>query len=90
MKETWFQKGDVRKICLKEQANIKKGRGKKKKDQETKTINVFPKRGFMDKKQRKNGVLKGKTKGKPEKKTEQEEKKDFKDRPSGTQKRKKL
>ena len=28
----------------------------------------------MDKKQRKNGVLKGKTKGKPENKTEQAEK----------------
>ena len=32
----------------------------------------------MDKKQRKNGILKGKTKGKPGKKTEKEEKKHFK------------
>ena len=31
---------------------------------------MFSKKGLMDKKQRKDGVLKGKTKGKPEKKTE--------------------
>ena len=33
--------------------------------------------------------MKGKTKGKPEKKTEWEEKKDFKDRPFGDTKKKK-
>ena len=31
---------------------------------------MFSKKGVVDKKQRNNGVLKGKTKGKPEKKTE--------------------
>ena len=43
----------------------------------------------MDKKQRKKGILKGKTKGTPKKKTEQEENNDFKDRPfGGTMKKK--
>ena len=64
------------------QANIKKGKGKEKKDKETKKMNVFQK--WVDgQKAKKNGVLKGKTKGKPENKTELEEKKDFKDRPFG-------
>ena len=31
---------------------------------------MFSKKGLMDKKQRKNGILKGKTKGKTKKKTE--------------------
>ena len=31
---------------------------------------MFSKKGLMDKTQEKNGVLKGKTEGKPEKKTE--------------------
>ena len=72
-----------RKFVWKKQANIKKGNGKKKKDKGT----MFSKKGLMDKKQRKNEVFKGKTKGKSEKKTEYEEKKDFKDRPFGDTKK---
>ena len=50
--------------------------------EETPTKNLFQ-RGLMDKKQRKNGILKGKKKGKPGKETEKEEKKHFKTGPLG-------
>ena len=76
------------KFVWKKQANIKKGTGKKKKDKETTNINVFQK-GVDGQKAKKNQVLKGKTKGKQEKKTDEEEKKDFKDRPFGDKKKKK-
>ena len=65
--------------------NEKARKGKIKKPK----LFMFSTKGLMDKKQRKNEVLKGKTKGKPEKKTEWEEKKDFKDRPFGDTKGKK-
>ena len=63
-----FKNGMLGKFVWKKNANIKKGKGKKKKDKETKNINVFQKE--VDGQKAKNGVLKGKTKGKPEKKTE--------------------
>ena len=54
------------KFVCKKQANIKKGKGKKMKDKETKNINVSQK-GVDGQNAKKNGVLNGKTKGKPEK-----------------------
>ena len=49
-----FKNGMLGKFAWKKQANIKKGKGRKKKDKETKNINVFQKGA----------------KGKPKKKTE--------------------
>ena len=63
-----FKNGMLGKFVWKKQANIKKGKGKKKKINKPKIL-VFSKEGLMDK-TKKNGALKGKTKGKPEKKTE--------------------
>ena len=68
-KRLGFQTWDVRKVRLKEQANIRKGKSKKKKIKKNKN-NSVSKVGSMDKKQRNKGVLKGKTKGKLKKKTE--------------------
>ena len=84
-----FKNGMLGKFACKKQANIEKGKGKKKQIKKPKIL-IFSKQGLMDKKQRKNGVLKGKTKGKQEKKIELEEKKDFKDRPFGDTKKEKI
>ena len=62
-KQLGFQKGDVRKVCFKERANIRREEARKRKTKETHQ-RVFSKKGLMDKKLRKNGILKGKTKGK--------------------------
>ena len=60
----------------------------KMKDRRKTTKNLSTK-GLMDKKQRKNGILKGKTKGKQGKKTEKEEKRHFKTGLLGEQNRQK-
>ena len=65
-----FKNGMLGKFVWKKQANIKKGKGKKKKDKETKNMNVLQKGVDGQKGKENNGGLKGKTKGKPEKKTE--------------------
>ena len=62
-----FKNGMLGKFVRMKQANARKGKGKTK-IKETNNI-MFSKKALMDKKQRKNGVLKGKTKGKPAKKT---------------------
>ena len=62
-----FKNGMLGKFVWKKQANIKKGKGKKKKDKETKKYQCFPKGVDGQKAEKKNGVLKGKTKGKPRK-----------------------
>ena len=64
-----FKNGMLGKFVWKKQANIKKGKGKKNRDKETPNVNVFHK-GVDGQKAKKTGFLKGKTKGKPEKKTE--------------------
>ena len=69
MKTTWVKQGDVRKVCSKKPANIRKGEGNKIKTTETKNNNVFEK-GLIDKNKEKHDILKGKTKGKPKNKTE--------------------
>ena len=43
MKTTWVKNGMLGKFVWKKQANIKKGKGKNKKDKETQNINVFQK-----------------------------------------------
>ena len=60
----------------------------KRKTEETPSKNLFQK-GVDGQKQRKNGILKGKTKGKQGKKTEKEEKKQFKTGLLGEQNRNK-
>ena len=65
-----FKNGMLGKFVWKKQANIKKGKARKRKIKKPKIL-VFYKKGPMDKKQKdKNWVFKGKTKEKPEKKTE--------------------
>ena len=66
LKQLGFQKEHVRKVCFKEQANTREGKGKKKKTKETQK-NAFQKKGWWT--QKKNEILKGKTEGK-QKKTE--------------------
>ena len=84
-----FKKGMLGKCVSKEQANIRKGTGKRKKDKRNPKTRIFPKRELMDKKQRKMEFWKGRQR-KTKIKTELEEKKDFKDKPFGGIKLKKL
>ena len=58
-----FKKGMLGKFVSNKQANLRKGKGKQKKNKET-PHRVFCKKGLMDKKHMKNGYLKGKTKAK--------------------------
>ena len=91
MKATWvLKRGCWESLFQRNKQTLGKGKARKRNIKETQNNNVFEKKGLMDKKQRKNGSLKGKTKGEPKKKTEQEEKKDFKDRPFGGTKLKNL
>ena len=76
VKQLGVQTRDVRKLFQTKKQTLRKEKTKTM-TEETPTKNLFQK-GLMDKKQRKNGILKGKTKGKPGKKTEKEEKKHFK------------
>ena len=91
MQATWVSKGDVRKVCLKETSKHEQRQRQQKKRQKKPKIIIFSKMGLMDKNQRKNGILKGRTKGKQGNKTEWEETQDFKDRFLGdTKKERKL
>ena len=80
-----FKNEMLGKFAWKKQANTEEGKGKKKKDKETKHINVFQ-TGVDGQKAKKNGVLKRKTKGKPEKTIKMED--FFLDRPFGDTKKK--
>ena len=63
---------------FKQRSKLQERRRQNKMKEETPTM-YCSKKGLMDKKQRKkNGILKGKKKGKPGEKTEKEEKKHFK------------
>ena len=59
-----FKNGMLGKFVSKKQANIRKRKGKKSKTKKKNPKIMCSKKGLMDKKQRKNGILKGKTKGK--------------------------
>ena len=84
MKATWVSKmGCWESLLERNKQTLRKEKARKRKIKKTKIL-MFSKQGLMDKKQRKNRVLKGKTKGKPEKKIKQE---DFFDRPFGDTKK---
>ena len=57
-----FKKGMLGKFVSKKQANIRKGKGKEKKEQKKPKKKMCSKKGLMDKKQRKMEFWKGRQK----------------------------
>ena len=74
MKATWVSKmGCQESLFGKNKPPLRKEMARKRKINKPKIL-MFSKKGLMDKKQRNNGVLKGNTKGKSEKKQNRKKK----------------
>ena len=82
-----FKNGMLGKFVWKKQANIKKGKGRKKKDKETQNSNVFQK--GVDGQKAKNEFWKGTQKENQKRKQNRKKRRILKTGLSGTQKRKK-